>query len=73
MEKRYDVSMLVSNDKGCAYSETKTFINVEFEEVMKFIMNFVDTYPELNVTFDVFEGWGMNQKQIKKMVNYKIF
>ena len=72
MEKRYDVTMLVSNDKGCAYSETKTFINVEFKEIMTYIMNFIETNPELNVTFNVFEGWGLNQKQIRKMVNYKI-
>ena len=72
MEKRYDLSMLVDNGNGCGYNETKTFINVDFEEVMKFIQNFVDTNPELNVTFNVFEGWGDKQKQIRKIVNYKI-
>lgn len=72
MEKRYDVSMFVDNGKGCGYGMTKTFINVDLEEVMEFIMNFCETNPELNITFNVFEGWGDNQKQIRKMINYKI-
>lgn len=47
MEKRFDVSMLVSNGKGCGYIEHKTFIggNVTLEAVKNFAR-------ERNIVFD---------------------
>jgi pyruvate-formate lyase-activating enzyme len=67
MEKRFDLSMLVSNGKGCGYIDHKTFIGKKLEEVIEFIEKHANDNQGLEITYTVFEGWGFNQKQIRKM------
>ena len=66
MEKRFDVSMLISNGKGCGYIEHKTFIseNVTLEDVKNFIRKDAVKNKGLDIKYTVFEGWGMEQKQV---------
>ena len=66
MEKRFDVSMLISNGEGCGYIEHKTFIggDVTLEVVKNFIRKNAKDNKELNIKYTVFEGWGMEQKQV---------
>ena len=72
MEKRYDLSMVVSNGKGCGYIEHKTFIgeNIALEDVKKFIRKNAVENKELDIKYIIFEGWGMEQKKVWEIKNW---
>ena len=68
MERRFDISMLVSNGEGCGFIEHKTFIgeNVSVYDVKKFIREnaVAEENKGLDITYTVFEGWGESQKHV---------
>lgn len=72
MEKRFDLSISVSNSKGCGYIDQKTFIgeDVELEDVKNFVRKHAVENKNLDIKYTVFEGWGMNQKQVWQVKNW---
>ena len=72
MEKRFDLSMMVSNGKGCGYIEHKTFIgeDVKLEDVKNFVRKNAVENKDLDIKYTVFEGWGINQKQVWKISSW---
>lgn len=66
MEKRFDLSMKVSNSKGCGCIVDKVFIgkDVKLEDVKNFVRKHAVENKDLDIKYTVFEGWGMNQKQV---------
>ena len=66
MEKRYDVSILVSNGKGCGYIESETFIGKEYRDVMEYVSSFRKSHEGLSLKVSIFEGSGFNQKKIRE-------
>lgn len=69
MEKRFDVSYLMSNGKGCGLMESKAFIgeDMTIETVKEFIEELKAEAKKDGcfVQIRVYEGWGMNQRRIE--------
>ena len=53
MEKRFDLSMMVSNGKGCGYIEHKTFIgeDVKLEDVKNFVRKHAVENKDLDIKY----------------------
>lgn len=64
-ETRYDVSYLISNG-CCAFSESKTFIDKPFKDVMDFLLELEIKYSDKIFSVNVFEGWGFNQRKLSR-------
>jgi len=60
---RYDVGYTVSSGK-CGFRSNATFIGKPFSAVIEWKKALKEEYENCIVSFDVWEGWGFNQRRL---------